>query len=78
MDDKERSKQSPASSGEYGEGNYKAGREYQKAVKKNAGSERSQRAAQRAKKALESPEERAELEAAEQKGREPAKGVPEK
>jgi len=78
MDDKERSKQPPARSGEYGEGNYKAGREYQEAVKKSAGSDRSKRAAQKAKKALESPEERAELEAAEQKGREPARGVPEK
>lgn len=73
MDTKERSKQP-----EHGEGNYKAGREYQEAVKKTAGSEQSKRAAKRAKKALESPEERAELEAAERKGRAPAEGVPEK
>jgi len=63
---------------EHGEGNYKAGREYQEAVKKTAGSEKSKRAAKRAKEALESPEQRAELEAAERKGRAPAEGVPEK
>lgn len=63
---------------EHGEGNYKAGREYQEAVKKTAGSEKSKRAAKRAKEALESPAERAELEAAERKGRAPAEGVPEK
>jgi len=72
MDTKERSKQ------QHGEGNYKAGREYQEAVKKTAGSEKSKRAAKRAKEALESPKERAELEAAERKGRAPAQGVPEK
>ena len=77
MDPKER--QSDAKNpAEYGEGNYKASREYQRAVKKTAGSDQSKRAAKRAKEALESPEERAELEAAERKGREPAKGVPEK
>jgi len=63
---------------EHGEGNYKAAREYQRAVQETAGSEKSKRAAKRAKKALESPEERAELEAAEKKGKAPAKGVPEK
>ena len=63
---------------EHGEGNYKAAREYQRAVSETAGSEKSKRAAKRAKKALESPEERAELEAAEKKGKAPAKGVPEK
>lgn len=63
---------------EHGEGNYKAAREYQQAVAKTAGSEKSKRAAKRAKQALESPEERAELEAAERKGKAPAKGVPEK
>jgi len=63
---------------EHGEGNYKAAREYQQAVKKTAGSEQSKRAAKRAKQALESPEERAELEAAERKGKAPAAGVPEK
>ena len=62
---------------EHGEGNYKAGREYQRAVRETAGSEKSKRAAKRAKQALESPEERAELEAAEKKGKAPAKGVPE-
>ena len=63
---------------EHGEGNYKAAREYQRAVKKTAGSEQSKRAAKRAKEALESPKERAELEAAERKGKAPAAGVPEK
>lgn len=63
---------------EHGEGNYKAAREYQQAVKKTAGTEQSKRAAKRAKQALESPEERAELEAAERKGKAPAEGVPEK
>ena len=63
---------------EHGEGNYKAAREYQEAVKKTAGSQKSKRAAKRAKEALESPAERAELEAAERKGRAPAEGVPEK
>lgn len=72
MDNKDRNKQP-----EHGEGNYKAAREYQRAVQKTAGSEQSKRAAKRAKEALESPEERAELEAAEKKGREPAKGVTE-
>lgn len=77
MDDKERKNPSQNDS-EHGEGNYKAGREYQRAVQKTAGSEESKRAAKRAKKALESPEERAELEAAERKGRQPAQGVAEK
>ncbi|HEY6725976.1 MAG TPA: hypothetical protein VI197_18205 [Polyangiaceae bacterium] len=77
MDTKERPSDAKDSA-EYGEGNYKAGREYQRAVQKTAGSEQSKRAAKRAKEALESPEERAELEAAEEKGRAPAKGVPEK
>ena len=77
MDDNRRTDR-PNHQPEHGEGNYKAGREYQQAVKKTAGSKQSERAAQRAKEALNSPEERAELEAAEKKGREPAKGVPEK
>jgi hypothetical protein len=63
---------------EHGEGNYKAAREYQEAVRATAGTKKSKRAAKRAKEALQSPEERAELEAAEEKGRAPAKGVPEK
>ena len=63
---------------EHGEGNYKAAREYQRAVSESAGTPKNKRAAKRAKEALESPEERAELEAAEKKGRAPGKGVPEK
>lgn len=77
MDKKERQNEGNKS-GEYGEGNYKAAREYQRAVQKTAGTEQSKRAAQRAKEALESPEERAELEAAEAQGRAPAQGVSEK
>ncbi|HEU5076459.1 MAG TPA: hypothetical protein VFU02_19850 [Polyangiaceae bacterium] len=77
MDNKERKNQSNKQA-EYGEGNYKAAREYQDAVQKTAGSEQSKRAAKRAKEALESPDERAELEAAEKKGRQPGQGVPEK
>ena len=49
---------------EYGEGNYKAGREYQEAVRKTAGTKKSERAAREAKKAMEDPESRAELEKA--------------
>lgn len=76
--DKKEPKTDANKQAEYGEGNYKAAREYQNAVQQTAGSEQSKRAAKRAKEALESPEERAELEAAEKKGRQPAQGVPEK
>lgn len=62
---------------EYGEGNYKAGREYQDAVQKTAGTKQSEQAAKEAKRALQS-DERAELEAAEKKGKQPGRGVPEK
>jgi hypothetical protein len=63
---------------EHGEGNYKAGRAYQEAVQKSAGTPENERAAREAKKARESAETREELEAAERAGKEPARGVPEK
>jgi hypothetical protein len=54
---------------EYGEGNYKAGREYQEAVTRTSGTKKSERAAKAAKKALEDPETRRELEEAERIGK---------
>lgn len=63
---------------EHGEGNYKAGRAYQKAASKKAGTPESRQAAEQAKRARESDATREELEAAERAGKEPARGVPEK
>lgn len=63
---------------EYGEGNYKAGKDYQEAVRETAGTNESEDAAQRAKRARQSPEERAELDRAERRGKEPARGVSER
>lgn len=59
---------------EYGEGNYKAAREYQEAVSKTAGTKKSERAAKEAKQALEDPETRRELEEAERIGKDRAAG----
>jgi hypothetical protein len=54
---------------EYGEGNYKAGREYQEAVSETAGSKKSEKAARAAKRAMEDPEAREELENAAEKAK---------
>ncbi len=63
---------------EYGEGNYTAARQYQEGARKTAGTKRSEQAAQEAKQAVESPESKADLEAAEREGKRPAEGVPER
>lgn len=48
---------------EYGEGNYKAGKEYQRGATRTA-QENPEAAAKEAKRAMENPEERRELEEA--------------
>lgn len=63
---------------EHGEGNYKAGREYQRGASEKAGSQESREAAQEAKRAVQSPKTREELEAAEREGKRRAKGTEER